>query len=92
MIDLPRANETRSGPRRGVRDVRAHNRLAYVLNVIEDPAERLETLVDAFHYARRLLVVAGLIKETVDISDTSSRILKQFVSPLHLRHGGVQNL
>lgn len=38
----------------------------YVLNVIEDPAERLEALVDAFHHAKRLLVVAGLIKETVD--------------------------
>jgi hypothetical protein len=40
--------------------------LGYVLNVIEDPAERLEALVDAFYHAKRLLVVAGLIKETVD--------------------------
>jgi hypothetical protein len=40
--------------------------LGYVLNVIEDPAERVETLVDAFRHASRLLVVAGLIKETVD--------------------------
>jgi hypothetical protein len=40
--------------------------LGYVLNVIEDPAERVEALVDAFHHAKRLLVVAGLIKETVD--------------------------
>jgi hypothetical protein len=38
----------------------------YVLNVIEDPAERVETLVDAFRHARRLLVVSGLINETVD--------------------------
>ena len=38
----------------------------YVLNVIEDPAERLEALVDAFRYAKRLLVVSGLINETVD--------------------------
>jgi len=40
--------------------------LGYVLNVIEDPAERLDALVDAFRHAKRLLVVAGLINETVD--------------------------
>ena len=40
----------------------------YVLNVIEDPAERVETLVDAFRHAGRLLVVSGLISETVDTS------------------------
>lgn len=40
--------------------------MGYVLNVIEDPAERLEALVDAYRYARRLLVVSGLIQETVD--------------------------
>jgi hypothetical protein len=40
--------------------------LGYVLNVIEDPAERLDALVDAFRHAKRLLVVAGLITETVD--------------------------
>jgi DNA phosphorothioation-associated putative methyltransferase len=39
--------------------------LGYVLNVIEDPAERLEALVDANRYARRLLVVSTLIQETV---------------------------
>lgn len=39
--------------------------MGYVLNVIEDPAERLEALVDAFRYAKRLLVVSGLICETV---------------------------
>lgn len=38
----------------------------YVLNVIEDPIERLEALVDAFRHAKRLLLVAGLINETVD--------------------------
>ena len=38
----------------------------YVLNVIEDPAERVEALVDAYRHARRLLVVSGLINETVD--------------------------
>jgi hypothetical protein len=40
--------------------------MGYVLNVIEDPAERLSALVDAYRYARRLLVVSGLIQETVD--------------------------
>jgi len=40
----------------------------YVLNVIEDPAERLEALVDAFKHAKRMLVVSGLINETVDTS------------------------
>lgn len=40
--------------------------MGYVLNVIEDPAERLEALVDAFRHAKRLLVVSGLINETVD--------------------------
>jgi len=35
--------------------------LGYVLNVIEDPAERLETLVDAWRRTRRLLVISALI-------------------------------
>ena len=50
----------------GVRSEAEVVNLGYVLNVIEDPAERLETLVDAFRYARRLLVVSALITETVD--------------------------
>ena len=41
--------------------------LGYVLNVIEDPAERLEALVDAYLHTRRLLVVSALINETVAI-------------------------
>lgn len=40
--------------------------LGYVLNVIEDPAERLETLVTAWRLARRLLVVAALIRDSSD--------------------------
>ncbi|MBI4661498.1 MAG: DNA phosphorothioation-associated putative methyltransferase [Verrucomicrobia bacterium] len=39
--------------------------LGYVLNVIEDPAERLEALVDAYRHARKLLVVSALIQESV---------------------------
>ena len=35
--------------------------LGYVLNVIEDPAERLETLLDAWGLAKRLLVVSTMI-------------------------------
>ena len=40
--------------------------LGYVLNVIEDPAERLETLVRAHNLTERILVVSALINETVD--------------------------
>jgi hypothetical protein len=40
--------------------------LGYVLNVIEDPAERLEALVDAYRHAKRLLVVSTMISETVE--------------------------
>lgn len=35
--------------------------LGFVLNVIEDPAERVEVLVDAWKHARRLLLVSTLI-------------------------------
>jgi hypothetical protein len=40
--------------------------LGYVLNVIEDPAERVEALVESYRYAKRLLVVSALITETVE--------------------------
>ncbi|HZR18716.1 MAG TPA: DNA phosphorothioation-associated putative methyltransferase [Verrucomicrobiae bacterium] len=40
--------------------------LGYVVNVIEDPAERIEALVDSYRHAKRLLVVSALITETVD--------------------------
>jgi hypothetical protein len=39
----------------------------YVLNVIEDPAERLVALVDAYRQTNHLLVVSALINETVEI-------------------------
>lgn len=38
--------------------------LGYVLNVIEDPAERLETLATAWRLTKRLLVVSALVGET----------------------------
>jgi hypothetical protein len=38
--------------------------LGYVLNVIEDPAERLEALVDAYRQAKRVLVVSALVVST----------------------------
>ena len=41
--------------------------LGYVVNVIEDPAERLEALVDAFRHTRRLLVVSAMIQQTMEI-------------------------
>jgi DNA phosphorothioation-associated putative methyltransferase len=46
--------------------------LGYVLNVIEDPAERVEALTSAYQLARKLLVVSALIRETVDV-ETASR-------------------
>jgi len=42
--------------------------LGYVLNVIEDPAERIETLMNAWHLTRRLLVVSALIGDAVTIA------------------------
>ena len=42
--------------------------LGYVINVIEDPAERLETLCNAHRLARKLLVVSALIQKTVQSS------------------------
>jgi DNA phosphorothioation-associated putative methyltransferase len=46
--------------------------LGYVLNVIEDPAERLETLVDAFRHAKRLLIVSALIQGTGNTASATS--------------------
>lgn len=40
--------------------------LGYVINVIEDPAERLEALVDAYRHTKRVLTVSALITETVE--------------------------
>jgi DNA phosphorothioation-associated putative methyltransferase len=36
--------------------------LGYVLNVIEDPAERVETLVDAWKHTRQVLLVSTMIR------------------------------
>ncbi|MHC1763388.1 MAG: DNA phosphorothioation-associated putative methyltransferase [Verrucomicrobiia bacterium] len=38
--------------------------LGYVLNVIEDPAERLEALADAYRHAKRVMAVSAMIAET----------------------------
>lgn len=45
--------------------------LGFVLNVIEDPAERVETLLDAFALTKRLLVVSALVVETVDAQEAT---------------------
>lgn len=45
--------------------------LGYVLNVIEDPVERVDALVDAYRHAKRLLVVSGLINETVETAQAT---------------------
>ena len=47
--------------------------LGFVLNVIEDPAERLEALVSANRLAKRLLVVSALVRHTVDV-ETADRL------------------
>src|ERR1044071_7968484 len=41
--------------------------LGYVLNVVEEPAERVETLIKAWALTQRLLVVSALIRETVSV-------------------------
>lgn len=51
--------------------------LGYVLNVIEDPAERLEALWGAWGLTQGLLVVAALIRRTVD--EESARLLNDGV-------------
>ncbi len=40
--------------------------LGYVLNVIEDPAERLEALVDAYRHTKRVLVVSTMISQRIE--------------------------
>jgi DNA phosphorothioation-associated putative methyltransferase len=42
--------------------------LGYVVNVIEDPAERIEVLCQAFRLTRKLLVVSALIEGSVLLS------------------------
>ena len=53
----------------GVRGEASVVNLGYVLNVIEDPAERVETLLGAWHLARRLLVVSTLVTGEEGYSD-----------------------
>jgi DNA phosphorothioation-associated putative methyltransferase len=40
--------------------------LGYVLNVIEDPAERAQTLLSAFGFARKLLIVSVRVDRSLD--------------------------
>jgi DNA phosphorothioation-associated putative methyltransferase len=51
--------------------------LGYVLNVIEDPVERLEALCGAWELTREVLVVAALIHRTVD--EDSARLFRDGV-------------
>jgi hypothetical protein len=63
--------------------------MGYVLNVIEDPAERLETLVDAHRHAKRPLVVSGLITETVETSRAAQyrdRVVSRCLPLATVRH------
>jgi DNA phosphorothioation-associated putative methyltransferase len=45
--------------------------LGYVLNVIEDPVERVDTLVEAWRLTRRLLVVSTLISGSENYTDVT---------------------
>ncbi len=47
--------------------------LGYVLNVVEDPVERLETLVSAWRLSKRLLVVSALIGDPTVTSPQATR-------------------
>ena len=46
--------------------------LGFVLNVIEDPAERVETLLSAWSYARKLLVVSALVSGREEYNDVKA--------------------
>lgn len=51
--------------------------LGYVLNVIEDPAERLEAICEAWGLTQEMLVISVLIQRTVD--EESARLLNDGV-------------
>ncbi|MEX2580471.1 MAG: DNA phosphorothioation-associated putative methyltransferase [Verrucomicrobiales bacterium] len=57
-------------PRAEKREAEVVN-LGFVLNVIEDPAERVEVLVDAWRYTRRILAVSTLMagRENYAVAD-----------------------
>jgi DNA phosphorothioation-associated putative methyltransferase len=59
--------------------------LGYVLNVIEDPAERLSTLMRAFELARLLLIVSVRV-------DQSLTAVEEFSDGYLTRHGAFQKL
>jgi DNA phosphorothioation-associated putative methyltransferase len=46
--------------------------LGFVLNVIEDPAERVETLCEAYELTKKLLVVSSLVGETMDTREATA--------------------
>ncbi len=79
----------------GVRTESEIVNLGYVLNVIEDPAERAETLIAAWSLTRRLLVVSALIgaggkpAEGVAITDgvlTRRNTFQKYFSQAELQH------
>jgi hypothetical protein len=47
--------------------------LGFVLNVIEDPVERVEALIDAYGLAKRLLIVSASDQEALILDCTSHR-------------------
>src|ERR1700730_7250191 len=68
--------------------------LGYVLNVIEDPAERLETLASAWRLTKRLLVVSALIRDTNDDSQRGVSLNDGILTTRNTfpRHFGQQEL
>jgi len=68
--------------------------LGYVLNVIEDPAERIAVLVDAWGYARKALVVStmisgkesyGYVREHGDGVLTSRNTFQKYFEPAEIQ-------
>lgn len=66
--------------------------LGFVLNVIENPRERAETLKRAFGFARRLLVVAVRVDRTLEDAEgfgdgclTATRTFQKLYTPSELR-------
>jgi SAM-dependent methyltransferase len=68
--------------------------LGFVLNVIEDPAERVEVLANAWHLTQRLLVVSTLVRGQEGYSDfrccgdglmTSRNAFQKYFEPAELQ-------
>jgi DNA phosphorothioation-associated putative methyltransferase len=50
--------------------------LGYVVNVVESPEERADSLRNAWNYAGRLLIVAARLKSDVDLKETEMAVFE----------------